>query len=82
MFVVGQLESDDHSRPSPDRLFGVYEETSGAYVGHMLSDPRRTAAAVGELEFHLGAYGGTLETSSFKLRGTSHCGSFLRLCLA
>jgi hypothetical protein len=72
MFVIGQLEAHYHSRTWADRLLSADEQPSGADVGHVFSDARRTAAAVCEFKFNLGANGGTLETSSFKLSGTSH----------
>jgi hypothetical protein len=50
----------------------VYEQSAGADVGHVSSDARGTAAAVGQLKFNLRLNGSTLKPSSFELRGTSH----------
>src|SRR5882724_2842574 len=72
MLIVWQLEAHHHSRSSTYWLLGADEQTAGADIGHVFSNSRRTATAVCELKFNLGANGGTLETSSFKLSGTSH----------
>jgi hypothetical protein len=63
--LVGQLEAHNHSRAGAYRFFGADKQAADADVSHVLPDARRTAATVGKLEFDLGAYGGTLEPSSF-----------------
>jgi len=70
--IAWQLEAHDHSSSCANWLVSRYEQTTGANVGHVFSDARRTAAAVGKLKFNLRVDGGTLKTSSFQLSRTSH----------
>jgi hypothetical protein len=66
--LIGQLEAHDHSCAGAYRFFSFDKQAADADVTHVFPDARRTAATVGKLEFDLGAYGGTLEPSSLKLR--------------
>jgi hypothetical protein len=60
---VWKLEPDDHPRTRAYRLFGIYEETAGADIGHVSPHASWTAAGVRKFVLDLSRNRGTLEPS-------------------